>query len=88
MSLNDLHITTSLSLNLLTAATALGYDKEEWDRHRSAPLSLPPDNLVLGMENYLEGEAYFSTYFWTQVICTYIIGCREYHRNSSHIRVV
>jgi hypothetical protein len=36
-------------------------------------MSLPPDNLVLSMENYLEGEAYFSTYFWTQVICSLIM---------------
>ncbi len=58
---------------LLTAATALGYDQEEWDRHRADPLSLPPDNLVLGMENYLEGPAYFSTYFLTQIICSYVM---------------
>jgi hypothetical protein len=61
------------STPLLSAATALGYDQKEWDRHRSAPLSLPPDNLVLGMENYLEGEAYFSTYFWTQIICSLVV---------------
>jgi hypothetical protein len=58
---------------LLTAATALGYDQEDWDRHRADPLSPPPDNLVLGMENYLEGSAYFSTYFWAQIICSYIM---------------
>jgi hypothetical protein len=72
-SLDDPHIITSLCRPLLTAATALGYDQEEWDRHRADPLSLPPDNLVLGMENYLEGEAYFSTYFWTQITCSLIM---------------
>jgi hypothetical protein len=25
------------------------------------------------MENYLEGEAYFSTYFWTQIICSMVM---------------
>jgi len=55
------------------AATQLGYDQEEWDRHRADPTSAPPDNLVLEMENYLEGEAYWSSFFWTQIVCAMIM---------------
>ena len=55
------------------AATQLGYDAQEWDRHRANPTSAPPDNLVLEMENYLEGEAYWSSFFWTQIVCVMIM---------------
>jgi hypothetical protein len=63
--------------HLFTAATNLGYDSDEWTRHSKEPKrkSGPPDNLVLDLENYLEGEAYFSSFFWTQVCCIVIMIC-------------
>jgi hypothetical protein len=63
--------------HLFTAATNLGYDTDEWKKHSQEPKrkSGPPDNLVLDLENYLEGESYFGSYFWTQVCCIVIMIC-------------
>ena len=58
---------------ILEAATNLGYDQDEWNKHAQNPTSPPPDNLVIYVENYLEGEAYFSTFFWVQVTCSMIM---------------
>jgi hypothetical protein len=59
----------------MTAATNLGYDEDEWKAHGSAPdrREGPPDNLVLVVENYLEGEPYTSLFFFTQTICIVIM---------------
>jgi hypothetical protein len=59
----------------MTAATNLGYDEDDWNAHASAPdrPEGPPDNLVLVVENYLEGEPYTSLFFFTQVICIIIM---------------
>jgi hypothetical protein len=59
----------------MTAATNLGYDEDEWKAHGLAPNrpAGPPDNLVLVVENYLEGEAYFSLFLFTQMICSLIM---------------
>ncbi len=62
---------------LFTAASNLGYDQDEWNSHSKDPkrTSGPPDNLVLDVENYLEGEAYLGTFWWTQVCCILIMIC-------------
>ena len=59
----------------LEAATNLGYDEDEWDAHAADPTraSGPPDNLVLYVENYVEGEAYYNLFFYTQIICAIIM---------------
>jgi hypothetical protein len=59
----------------MTAATNLGYDEDEWNAHSLAPKRPPgpPDNLVLVVENYLEGEAYYSLFLFTQMICSLIM---------------
>ena len=59
----------------MTAATNLGYDEDEWNAHSLAPKrpAGPPDNLVLVVENYLEGEAYYSLFLFTQMICSLIM---------------
>jgi len=59
----------------LEAATNLGYDEDEWNDHGINPTrgSGPPDNLVLVVENYLEGEAYYNLFFFTQIICGIIM---------------
>jgi hypothetical protein len=59
----------------MTAATNLGYDEDEWNAHALAPRRPegPHDNLVLVVENYLEGEAYYSLFLFTQMICSLIM---------------
>jgi hypothetical protein len=59
----------------MNAATNLGYDEDEWNAHALAPRRPegPPDNLVLVVENYLEGEAYYSLFLFTQMICSLIM---------------
>jgi hypothetical protein len=59
----------------MTAATNLGYDEDEWKAHGSAPdrPEGPPDNLVLVIENYLEGQPQSSFFFFTQTICIVIM---------------
>jgi hypothetical protein len=59
----------------MNAATNLGYDEDEWNAHALAPRRPegPPDNLVLVVENYLEGEAYYSLFLYTQMICSLIM---------------
>ncbi len=59
----------------MTAATNLGYDEDEWNAHGLAPdrPEGPPDNLVLVVENYLEGEAYYNLFLFTQMICSIIM---------------
>jgi len=59
----------------LEAATNLGYDEDEWDAHAADPTraSGPPDNLVLYVENYVEGEAYYNLFYYTQIICAIIM---------------
>jgi hypothetical protein len=65
----------------MTAATNLGYDEDEWKAHGSAPdrPEGPPDNLVLVVENYLEGESENSLFFFTQVICIVIMVAVSIH---------
>ncbi len=59
----------------MMAATNLGYDEDEWNAHGLAPdrPEGPPDNLVLVVENYLEGEAYYNLFFFTQIFCSFIM---------------
>ena len=59
----------------MTGATNLGYDEDEWNAHGLAPdrPEGPPDNLVLVVENYLEGEAYYNQFLFTQMSCTIIM---------------
>ena len=58
-----------------TSATNLGYDEDNCKEHGLAPArpAGPPDNLVLVVENYLEGEAYYSLFVFTQMICSLIM---------------
>jgi hypothetical protein len=60
---------------LAVSATNLGYDEDEWKAHGSAPdrPEGPPDNLVLVVENYLEGKPDSSLFFFTQTICIVIM---------------